>query len=210
MTRDEQKYLREAKKRLDAVIKSDTKKCGFQNVNGFVYKFVGDFLYACIIYAPPVDCGKKLSATLYFKPVALDELFWEIFELKEGKTQPKSFHVRGAFTAPKVFIEEWEAPVDCIEDMDIAFRSILNQVDSAIESHHGKIGDMTQFREFVSGQKHQRLNFILAEISLGNFQTALSIVEQEISKGNSGEFLDSKGKSIFLYIKSYCEGRSQV
>jgi hypothetical protein len=110
MTRNEQKYFREAKKQLNLVIKNDTKEYGFQKINGFVYKFVDDFLYDCIIYH--IGLGKKLWIKLSFRPIVLDELFWDIFEIKEGKTQSKSFHVQGAFVAPSVEIEEWEMPVE--------------------------------------------------------------------------------------------------
>jgi hypothetical protein len=205
MTRDEQKHLREAKKQLGLAIKNDTKECGFQKINGLVYKFINDFLYECLISISPIDLGKKLSIRLSFKPIVLDELFRDIFEIKTGKAQSPSFHVQGALVAPAVGIEEWTVPIESIDDMHIVYRNTLNQVDSVIKSHHDKINDIIQFRNYVSEQKNQKLNFILSEIFLGNYQNAFSVVEQEISQGNSGGFLDSNGKSIFIYVKSYCE-----
>lgn len=204
MTRDEQKYLKDAKKQLELSVKNKTKSCGFQKINGFVYQFLDNFVYVLTVSVPPVKLGKEISVSLGFKPLTLDYLFWEIFEITQGKTQPKSFHVQGAFTAPLAGIKKWSETVETIDHIPAAYQNILQQASSLITQQSSDINTILQFQEYLKTKDYQELNTILCEIHLQNYNNALTLLNSEIAKGKSGGFADSNSKSIYQYAKDFC------
>lgn len=206
--REEQRLVKEVGKRLSGCIKGLSKECGFLKVGGFVYKFIGDFVYVGIISVPPVDAGTRLRIDFYYKPWILDEVFWEIFEIKEGPKQPKSFHVRGTFTAPLVQIENYKVVIPDIEGMDTAYKNILVGLTQKIKDHHKKIYDLTTFQSDIKGNEHQLLNYILTEVCQENHAVAKNLLETAISQGKSGGFADISQKSIFQYALEYCQQRT--
>jgi len=205
MTREEQRRVKEVRKQLEVCIKRLTKGCGFQKINGYVYKFVGDFVYVAILSIPPVDAGKNLRIDFFYKPWILDEVFWDVFNVIEGPKQPMSFHVQGAFTAPLVLVENYKVAVSSIEDMDTIYGAVLGELDGKIEEHHQRVYDLKTFLLDLESYKHQFLNRILAEIYQQRYRAAIDLLEIAIFQGETGGFADSSQKNILQYALGYCQ-----
>ena len=69
---------------------------GFKVVSDCAYK-VGDFLYEVFLSAPPVRCGTAIRAVVSVKPCAIDNVFWDVYEMGEvARKKPFSFHITAA------------------------------------------------------------------------------------------------------------------
>ena len=65
MTREEQREIREIKKRIPAEIRKQRKKLDFQYAHGFLYRFEKDFLYSAIIDSNQTGI---LQTAIFIKP----------------------------------------------------------------------------------------------------------------------------------------------
>lgn len=209
MTREEQKYLKEVSKNLEMTIKKMSKVYGYKTISGFVYKFVGDFVYVAIITVAPIDLGKSITTRLYFKPLILDELFWEIFEIHEGKKMPKSFHVNGAFTVPIMEVKNWREPIECLDNIESAFNNIIIELDKQIDNLRDSVADLSAFSRYSSGQPNSQFISILVTIYEKQYKRALELISKEFEMHQTSPFLDSGGKSFYDYARDYCNKRAQ-
>jgi hypothetical protein len=207
MTREEQRTVREANKAMNKAIHPECKKHGYKVINGFIYKTIDEYVYTLIVLACPVDFGKLITATLNCKPIKLDEIFWDVFDMSEtAKGQPFSFHVQGAFTAQSLRLNEWKSPLTSANMIEQTMDAILEQTDQFITSYSQKLKTIQDFKIMIAGQQHHKLNSILCEIAEENYSTALEQIENELSNNQTGGFICGS-KSIMEYAKEYCQHR---
>ena len=83
MTREEQRLIRELKKPLGKTCKEIGKRRGWKTIAGEQYRERDGMLYMLIVSIPPVDCGKMLKMNISCKPLALDEIYWDVFHIAE-------------------------------------------------------------------------------------------------------------------------------
>jgi hypothetical protein len=204
VTREEQARVKESKRQLDSVVKTISKEYGFKTISGYIYKIEGDFVFVVIMQIPAIDIGKKISINLYFKPLILDKLFWEVFQITNAKNMPKSFHVKGAFTAPLVTLKSWKESIKSIEDIRGVYQEILLEVDKLIKEQLQSVNNLSTFKFFIQEQPNSKLNKILIEIQEQQYFSALEMINEEISQYRSGGFADSSGKSFYDYARDYC------
>lgn len=204
MTREEQRYLKSLKKALEGNIRTNCKGHGYKNVNGYLYKQVGEYLYLLLVSVPPVDLGRYVSAKLWCKPLQLDEIYWDVFDMKEtAAIQPFSFHVQGAFTADCLSLEEWKIPVISIDDIEQVLFKIFQTSNKYLEHYANTFKTMKDFKAAISEQPNQALNRILCEIYEENYPDAYAEIEECLSKNDTGGYLCGS-KSIMDYAKEYC------
>lgn len=194
-------------KALETTIKKTSKENGYKTISGLIYKFIGDFVYIGIISAYPVDSGKMLTATLYFKPHILDQLFWEIFEVDEAKKMPLSFHVNGAITIPSVDALSFKEPVLSVENIAAAYKNILVKLEDQIALLEQTVQDLDAFRVYSNGQPCYPFMSILISIHDKHYDKALALIQTEVENHKSSGFLDSNGRDFYDYAKAYCENR---
>ncbi len=204
MTREEQRYVKELNKQLNPTMKQVAKDCGFQLSHGYAYRFVGEFVYVVLPSVPPVDLGHSLSLWLGMKPLALDDLFWEIFEIREAVTQPKSFHVWGAFTAPFAWFEKWKTPIDSLDTVTASCRTALEQAAQKIDAQCHRVSSVSDFAAFIQTHPREYLNRILCAINARQYTAALDMLDAAIAAHQSGGFADTGGKDILQYARDYC------
>lgn len=210
MIREDRTRIKEAKGQLDKVVKSISKEHGFKTITGLVYKIIDDFVFVVIVSIPPDDVGKKISINLYFKPLALDELFWDIFQITNAKNMPKSFHVNGAFTAPLVALKSWKKSIETIEEIEEVYRGILLEVSQLVKEQLEIINDLSTFKLFIQEQPNSQLNEILVEIQEEAYVKALEMINEEVSQSRSSGFSDSSGKNFYIYARDYCLNKLQI
>ena len=125
-----------------------SKKNGYKSLMGFPYKIIGGFLYEALISTTREKSGinPQLSIFIQSKPLILDEIFWKVFGMYEdAKKQPESFHVKGAFTADSVIIDDFYHDFYEEESQEIVAEKILKKVTLLIESSRKKIFDIDTF-----------------------------------------------------------------
>ena len=82
MTRQEQKAVKELSEMISKNLKVVAREHGFKVVSDCAYK-LGDFLYEVFLSAPPVRCGTAIRAVVSVKPCAIDNVFWDVYEMGE-------------------------------------------------------------------------------------------------------------------------------
>jgi hypothetical protein len=200
VNREEQRTYREAKARLASLEKLNCRAMGYLRSHDYIYKFVGQFAFWVHIRVD--QAVSTLVADVRVKSLELDDIYWSAFELPECRDQPKSFHVWGAFTSPFYLYEEGLS-VAIVDGMDRALEQLLTRADEAIERFTDTFPTLADFQTLLRQDKHQTLNYVLSEIYLGHFQSALSLTETQIAGGRHGGFA-SGGKDIYEYIRNYC------
>ncbi len=97
MTHQEQRTVKELRGTIDQNLKAFSKPYGFKVVSKCAYKVIDGFLYDVYIEAPPIKCGTAISATISVKPCAIDDVFWEVYDMQEmARKKPLSFHITAA------------------------------------------------------------------------------------------------------------------
>jgi len=201
MTREEQRQIREKRKAMELVIKTDTKLFGYKTAMGFAYKFIDDFAFEILI-----TTHTNIDVMIRTKPIILDKVFWEVFKMDdEVKNMPKSFHITGAFVASAVIINKFEHQYNTPEEAKDKFKYILEQADSIIENFRKTVFDIKTFQEYIKNNPYEYLNDILIDILNEKYNEALNKINQCIKEHKSGGFAGEKGKSIIEYAKEYCE-----
>jgi hypothetical protein len=205
MTREEMKRLKEDKQILELIIKSNSKLYGYKTIAGFVYKIITDFVF--IISIGINYEHKTIDVIIECKPMILDEIFWEIFNMdKEAKNKPLSFHVSGAFTARAVKIKNFELVYNNKEEIEIKFKEIINCSNIIIEKYNSNINNLDAFYENIKNDENQYLNIILMDIIRNNYREAIDKINDCIKEYKTGGFMENT-KSIIEFAKEYCEKR---
>lgn len=213
MTRQQQKKVREVNAVLNREIRSACKRYKYKTVMGFAYKVVNGYLYTLCISVPPVGVGDYLGIRLWCKPLAMDEMFWEVFGMKEiAANQPFSFHRTAAFAPYDLTLEKWDSPLESIEKMTETLDGIFRKGEKLIDSYVQDFQDIEDYKQcFVKLENNCfPLNVILCDMVQGEYQAALDRINEEIAAGKRGGFASVKGGDIFSYAKKYCEKKLDV
>ena len=118
--------------KLLADIKKVIKGSGWRKKIATLTKEFENNFYCLHIDAKYPQKGVKL--TLKTKPMALDELFWEISGMPENKLEPLSFRTWGWFTCSSIKIDQISFD-DEVSTLKLA-KKILLWSNNAIEKHH--------------------------------------------------------------------------
>lgn len=159
---------------------------------------------------PPIDCGSKIEAAIYFKPLILDEVFWDVFKMKEeAEKQPFSFHITGAFTPYCDTIATWKVAITPDLDVYQILYTVFVDANSIIQQNSIYFTDLIDFKNKIctSNNPIQRLNYILCEIALENYQKALELITLALQNNDMGLFASSDGVDIIEHAKKYCENK---
>jgi hypothetical protein len=206
MKKEEMKQLKENKKTLELTIKNNSKLFGYKTVSGFVYKIINDFVF--IISIGVNYDNKNITVSIQCKPIMLDKMFWEIFNMVDGtKNKPLSFHVNGVFTAKTVKINNFELNYNSKKEAEIRFEEIINHSNNIIEQYRQQVNNIDVFYESIINEEGQYLNIILIDIIKNNYEKALDKINYCIKNNEDGNFMDENYKSIITYAKEYCEKR---
>ena len=167
---------------------------------------IGDFIYCehegyLYVILTSVTEPDSVTVRIWCKPLALDELFWDVFDMKESAArQPFSFHVNGAYTANTLALEKFDIKAD---DLTRLYDSIMNESVRLISGYTEKFRTPDAFKEAIGSRQGESLNMILCEIADSNFGAALKRIEDCLERNETGGFLRGS-KSILEYAREYC------
>ena len=127
--------IREINKAIDELNKKDTsirknvaKKFGWKQ-SSFINWKVEDGYY---FYLEHLNCYNE--ATLYVKPLYIDDLWWDVFEMSSNKKEPMSLRGKGAFALDGVRIMETPDLFDIrAEESEYELEKIQKYSDEDIE-----------------------------------------------------------------------------
>lgn len=203
MTREERKKFRLVERELKKAIREACKRHKYKTVGGWGYKVVNGYIYDLSIIV--VDKGETLKASVSGKPLAMDELFWEVFGIQEEvKNQPLSFHIRAAFVPYSLTLDDWKCPLASLEKMDDTLDDIFIKTEETIAKYEQEFQDIENYKKAVEQKEHLKLNVILCDMLQGRYKETLEYLERELA-GETGPFLSVSGGSIYELAKQYCQ-----
>lgn len=204
MTREEMRTKREIKRAIEKeFLKPISKKNGYKIISGSAYVVHGDWIYTVDVF----NTHECIIMTITVKPIAIDDVFWDIFEIyEEASKRPFSFHVNAAFIPYGLQLEEWKVPVTNLKQVESVLDQAFVDTNSKISMYCEKIKTIQDFKELVLNKEHiNYLNCILCDIVLGDYKSALNTTEEELSKNHSGGFVSIQGGDIYEYVIRYCK-----
>ena len=209
MTHKEQQAVRELKKTVAKTLKSLVKEFGYKLLSGWIYKVVNDYLYLVNIDVYPASLGKYISTKISVKPLIIDNIFWEVYEMDDlVKITSINPHISASEGPYPLIIKEYNTPAEPTDKVNYALIRIFEEADSIINEYNKRFTDISSFKSELEGREdeHSVLGIILCHIAEGNYKEALSITKEEIKKGNIGPFAkyDENGVTgINEYLEKY-------
>ncbi len=206
MTREQMRLRKEYETLINKqLFKPTAKNFGFKIISGSAYRKEGDWLYI----AHMITRYDSLLIRVGVKPLLLDELFWETFEMKsEASKKPLSFHVNAAFVPYSLTFREWVIPFTGIEHTAEVLEQAFTECQYVITQGLECIQNIPDYRDLLMQCEHiNMLNVILCDIAEGQYAQALAEAEQEIAAGHSGGFATMEKGDIYNYIVRYCRER---
>ena len=207
MTREEQKFARELKKPLAKTCKEVGKKRGWKTIAGEQYQVREGMLYVLMVTQSIWDCH-ALKVNLYFKPVVLDEIYWEVFHMEDvAAEQPFSFHVRGAFTARGLWLPSWQAELSALEELEAVIEGIFDRAEEKVEEN--RFPDIASFRRRLEEDPSRHaLNIILCLLLEEKYPEAMEAIRAAMARGDNGSFSRENGRrSIMEDARDWCAAR---
>ncbi len=197
---------RELKKAVEKdFLKPAAKKHGYKMIGGIPYCVYDDWLYTIFVS----NSHNYIRMVINVRPIAIDEAFWEVFEMKdEAAKKPFSFHVNAAFVPHSFWLEEWKLQVAAVEEAESVLERAFTDADEKISGYRGQIKTVEDFKELVRNHEPvNHLNCILCDIVLEDYESALTKTEEELANKHSGGFASMKGGDIYEYVRRYCKNR---
>ena len=215
MNRQEREEAKNIEQNMKIALKSASKNLKWKYKDSVIFKVQEGLFFECMISYNRLS--KDFSARLAFKPVALDNLFWEVFDMPENMDQPLSFRTFGAFTVTPFKVQEWKEEV--IGSLEQMCRLIIEKCQNCISTILLDVKDISTYVDYLTKSfneykiKHTEsilninLELILSNILLGNIKNALSLITERLQSGDTGKFVDCRNntlKGIYEYAKEYC------
>ena len=199
-------------KEVKQLIKQLSKQLGLKSRSeAYFSKYRDYFIYYVPTFGFP-DNKFSFSVIAYIKPFVIDDVFWDVFDMKGNSKEPISLRAVGSFKvigAPVVFSSEREQ----LEGLDIA-GYILARWKKVHEEVLEIIDNLASFEDFLKNVKEldnrymysHDLMMMLLLIHNKHYKKAKEIAEELLSKKEMGRY-QNKGKWINEYILDYCNER---
>lgn len=105
MTKGQKEVLKEIEKALKSGMKQNISRTECKLVSNCIYRKLNDYLVSAIYFARNSDNQYKLTLRYNIKLYYYDNIFWEVFDMKENCLQKDSLRANGAYTAPSI---QWD------------------------------------------------------------------------------------------------------
>ena len=171
----------------------------------FIFRNLNDFFYSASFYVSLKE--NKISGYLGFKPMNIDNVFWDIIDEQPNKKMPLSFRGEAAFCIREVNFHKYNIEISDILNPEKEIEELLTEIDKIVNQKSNEIKDNNDFRlEMLKNEETNSVGIITLYVEENKFTEALNkITEYRDKKYNSGfgfgdeDFYDLAEK----YIKNY-------
>lgn len=208
MTREKQKLLKELNKKITTELKVISKGYKLQFAHGFIYKFIGDFLYYAIININPTYCD-DFSVSILIKPWILNETYWKVqkMDLYELRSQPKTFHFRGAFTINDIKYEAFRMEYDQ-DNFAASLDNVLKEIDKRFCYHQSNLSNINVLLNVYNDYSVSNLCKAMICIYNEDFNKALFYLNDNNDLAVKDVYIhECNGKTAKEYAIEYCNER---
>ncbi|MEE6452655.1 hypothetical protein RAH41_18990 [Gottfriedia acidiceleris] len=214
MKKEQKALFKEIEKIQERAMRELAKEFGLKKRSYCLFNKVGDFFVTGVYSTNFTDDNViSISMDCNIKPYIYDDLFWEVFDIKENAKEPMSLRAIGAFVAPTYSIQVIEIVENSLENIEDDIRQTVVEFIYTYETFINSIEQsVDNFNNFVLQQSdfyHLDLMKMLAYMQGGKFITALNSANDLISKGDTGP-LSTGNKGIYEYIVEYCEEKLSI
>lgn len=171
---------------------------GFWQDSGILYKQVNGLLCKVIVFVPPSGNGRELKAWMSCRPVELDAVHCDLFQMKTRQASyPAPVQPHGSFTAGMYSLGEQTRQVPSPQMVQSALEALLKQCNQTVLRAAGKMGTVEDFSKAIERVPSQAPNQILCKIYAGEYESALKIIEKQLKK-------KGPDRTAVLTAKAYC------
>lgn len=189
------------------LIKQEAKNFGWKFKSFFTYKSAKDFFYDVTFYTSGFD--NSISGSLSFKPLIIDEKFWEIVDLIDNKKMPLSLRGNGAFVVSSKDVFDYKLKV-VPESLKVDIDNLFDRINLKVDELQSTIINLEAFISFIEQNPSKRSEWfdvdmlIVAFIVQQKYDKALSLLDY--AKTNRGMCSWGFGDKDFYDLAiEYCQ-----
>ncbi len=164
------------------IIRQESKIKGWNFRGWFAYKKLNDFFYKANFYTSAFD--NSLNGSLAFKPLIIDETFWEIVDLNDNKKMPLSFRGNGAFVVSSKDIYDYKFKVES-ETLKVNICNLVDKINEKVAWISSTISNLDGFAQYIEqhpnpidGSQWSDSNLlIVTSIVQQNYEKALVLID---------------------------------
>ena len=188
-------------------IKEDLKKYKLKSRGGIYYKKIRQYFIYMHIGVTGME-NDIVRIRGYVKPYIIDDIFWEVFNMKSNSNEPIGLRANGAYK-----VDGFEDFYNDVKYGDVeSLRDVSKElIGKCYEDLEETVNHFKKFDEFLhfskSSGKNQLYDYNLFDmlllINARKYKEAKSIATNLIKKHEYGRF-SNEGKNIYEYIVDYC------
>lgn len=125
----------------------------------FVFKSLDDFFFDCTFSFNPKE--NKIWLNLGFKPMILDDVFWDITELSENKKMPLSFRSNAAFKIHSLQILDYNLVLEEVENPSKEIFQILQTIDDKVNDTISTVRNTADYLNCILKDEYPKYNSII-------------------------------------------------
>jgi len=184
------------------IVKEVSKTYGWKFRRFFVFKVVGKHFFCSYFF---VRRGKNvISGFSGYKPMNIDNVFWDIIGEPLFKEMPLSHRVDTVFCVRDFSYFEYEIEIKDELNPKPEIEKLLKKIDKQVIKKSNITWNMTDFRnELLGNEKFNTTGIITSFIEQGHFEKALSKIEEyKLKKIPAG--LGLGDNDFYDLAKEYC------
>jgi len=196
------KYI-EKEKLWTKIVRDVCKSNGWKFKSFFAYKIVGEHFFCSYFF---VRRGKNvISGFSGYKPMNIDNVFWDIINEPLCKERPLSHRGDAVFCVREYCYFEYEYEIKDELNPKSEIEELLKIIDIQVIKKSNITWNMAVFRnELLENEKFNTTGIITSFIAQGHFEKALSKIEEyRLKKIPAG--LGFGDKDFYDVAKEYCE-----
>ena len=185
------------------IVKEVSKTYGWKFRSFFVFKVVGKHFFCSYFF---VRRGKNVIAGFSgYKPMNIDNVFWDIIDEPLFKEMPLSRRGDAVFCVREFSYFEYEIEIKDELNPKPEIEKLLKKIDKQVIIKSNNSRNMTEFRnDLLGNEKFNTTGIITSFIEQGHFEKALSKIEEyKLKKIPAG--LGFGDKDFYDLAKEYCE-----
>jgi|SRR5215831_439883 len=157
-----------------SLIKQEAKAFEWKFKGWFAYKTIKDYFYEMTFSASGTnDC---ITGSLAFKPLIIDETFWDIVDLSDNKKMPLSFRAEGAFIVGSKDVFDFNLKV-VVDDFKNVIDDLFTKANFKVEELQSAMINLDSFASFIEQHPNQRSEWFDKDLLIVTF-----IVQKEYDK----------------------------
>jgi hypothetical protein len=184
-------------------VKNLCKAYGWRFKGYFIFKSVGDLFFCSNFY---IGRDKnEISGWLGYKPMSIDNVFWDIIGEEANKKMPLSFRGEAAFCVRDFHYFEYKVAIENELNPSVEITQLLKNIEGKVFEKLSESKTLEDFRnDMMTEEKRNTVGIVTSYIEEGRIEQALT----KIKEYRANEFWSGFGfgdKDFYDLAKEFCE-----